>query len=80
MSYVKVDLIVDDRIYSVNVDENADPQKLARGLARKLKLPKNENYRIKLVGDIKIRPGATLELVKVADDELFSGLSLKRKK
>ena len=75
MAYVKVNLRVGDRLYSVEVDENADPKKLARGLARKTGLPKNEEYRIRLVGALKIQPGVTLELVGVGDDELFRGLT-----
>lgn len=75
MAYVKVKLRVGDKMYGVEVDENADPKKLARGLARKIGLPRNEEYRIKVVGALKIRPGVTLELGEVGDDELFRGLT-----
>ena len=74
MPFVRVTLVHNNVPYSVEVDSNADPKKLARGLANKLQLPENENYRLKLVDDLNIREGSTIELVRVADNELFRGL------
>ena len=75
MAYVEVKLKVGGKIYKVEVDENADPKKLPRRLARGIGLPEEEDYKIKLVGALRIRPGATVELTQVEDDEAFRGLT-----
>jgi hypothetical protein len=73
MAYVKVILIAEGQSYTVEVDENADPKKLARGFAQKLGKP-SEEYRISLVGALRIQEGATLRLERIEDNELFRNL------
>jgi len=73
MAYVKVRLLIEDKSYAVDVDENADPRKLARGFVKKLGLPEDE-YRVSLVGSLRIHEGATMRLERIEDDELFRNL------
>ena len=71
MKYVKIKLVAEGKSYNVEVDENADPRMLAKGLTKKLGLSQDYKYRVHLVGSLKIHEGATLKLVRVEPDELF---------
>jgi len=73
MAFVKVKLIVEGKSYTVEVDEDADPRKLARGFVKKLKLP-GEDYRVSLVGSLRIHEGAIISLERIEDTELFRNL------
>jgi hypothetical protein len=71
MAFVKVKLLVGEKTYSVEVDENANAQALAQGFVERLRLPKNKQYLLHLVGALKIHEGATLTLVEVQPQDLY---------
>ena len=74
MAFVEVRLVVHDKTYSVEVDEDANPQALVKGFVNRLSLPKQQEYRLHLVDALKIHEGATLSLVEVKPEDLFRGL------
>ncbi len=78
MAFVQVNLLVEGKSFTVDVDEYFDPTKLAKGFAKKPGLS-GSDYRIALVGALKIAEGVTLRLEKIEDEELFNNLVPKSK-
>lgn len=74
MAFVKVTLLVKEKSYTVEIDENADPQALIQGFVEQLNLPRHSKYRLHLVNTFKLHPGAILTLVEVKPQDLFRGL------
>ena len=73
MAFVQVNLLVEGKSFTVDVDEYSAPTKLAKGFAKKPGLS-GSDYRIALVGALKIAEGVTLRLEKTEDEELFNNL------
>jgi hypothetical protein len=71
MSYRTVKLLVDDKTYQVDVDENARAQDIVQCLVTNLHLPRRRKYRLHLVDALKIEDGATLALVEVKPEDVF---------
>jgi len=71
MAFLKVKLIVQDKTFSVAIDENANPKALVQGFVDALDLPGDNEYELHLVGAFRIHEGATLRLVEVRPESLF---------
>ena len=71
MAYRRVKLLVGEKTYRVDVDEDAQAQDIVRSLVNGLKLPRRRKYQLHLVDAAKIEDGATLALVEVKPQDIF---------
>ncbi len=64
MTFVRVELMVDDQSYSVEIDDKAPAQSLIDSFVESLGLSSDVKYELLLVNALQIREGAKLRLVK----------------
>lgn len=74
MAYIRVKLVANNKTYSVEVDEDADPIALAQSFAKETGLPEGKGYRLYLVDALKVHSGATLRLVEKGTEGMYRGL------